>query len=491
MARLSPEIDHLLRRAGFGTSALDAQTYRDMSPAQAVSHLVDYEGRPDDVDERIGRPDHAQVNASNRDLFSPEIDIDDARQRWMFRMIHTRRPLQEKMALFWHNHFATGYSRLVVDAGTLHASKLLANRTGVLQGPQGQIELFRQYALGNFRNLLFEVAKDPAMLIYLDSQSNTKARPQENFGREIMELFTVGVGFYTEPDVYAAARVFTGWNLRASTEYLKDDYGDMNAYQEFFWRPDQHDTGPKTFSFPIYSDGSRTIPARAESDGLQDGIDLINALSMHPETARRFARKFWNFFVSEISPPDPAFVNAAADVYLQNRTEIRPMIRFILSSPWFTDPTVYNARYSWPVEYVVRSIKEVGWQNFSLDKVRSPMANMGQLLYEPPNVAGWHLGVNWFSTGTMLARTNFAATIAASQKDFLAVSLQSDNRSADGLLNAMLNRMTPAPFDQIPQQALMNYLLADGPWTGSETELRTRASGLARLLVGCAEYQLI
>jgi uncharacterized protein (DUF1800 family) len=279
--------------------------------------------------------------------------------------------------------------------------------------------------------------------------------------------------------------------MRASTEYLKDDYGDMNAYQEFSWRPDQHETGAKTFSFPIYSDGSRTIPARAESDGMQDGIDLINALSMHPETARRFARKFWNFLVSEISPPDPAFVDAVADVYLQNRTEIRPVIRFILSSPWFTDPNVYNARYSWPVEYVVRSIKEVGWQNLSLDKVRSPMANMGQLLYEPPNVAGWHLGVNWFSTGTMLARTNFAATIAASQKDFLAVSLQSEARSPDGLLNAMLTRMTPAPFDQIPQQALMNYLLADGPWTGSEAELRTRASGLARLLVGCAEYQLI
>jgi uncharacterized protein (DUF1800 family) len=491
MAQVNPEIDHLLRRAGFGASAQDAQTYRDMSFAQAVAHLVDYEGRPDDVDARIGRPDHALVNASERSLFSPDIDIDDARQRWMFRMVHTRRPLQEKMALFWHNHFATGFSRLVVDAGTLQAAKLLTHKPGTLQGPQGQIELFRQYALGNFRNLLLEIAKDAAMLIYLDGQVNTKAKPQENFGREIMELFTVGVGYYTEPDVYAAARVFTGWNLRSSTEYIKDDYGDMNAYYEFSWRPDQHDTGPKTFSFPIYSDGSRTIPARSESEGMQDGIDLINALSMHPETARRFARKFWNFFVSEISPPDPAFVDGAANVYLQNRTEIRPMIRYILSSPWFTEPSVRHARFSWPVEYVTRAIKEVGWQNLSLDRVRSPMANMGQLLYEPPNVAGWHLGVNWFSTGTMLARTNFAATMASSQKDFLAVSLQEQGRTADGLLNEMLTRMTPAPFDEAPQQALMAYLQADGGWTGSESQLSTRASGLARLLVGCSEYQLI
>src|SRR3954469_22581405 len=111
MSQLSPEIDHLLRRAGFGASPSEISTFRDMSMASGVSYLVDYEGRPDDVDARIGRPDHAQV--STRDLFAPDIDIEDARQRWLFRMIHTRRPLQEKMALFWHNHFATAYSKLV------------------------------------------------------------------------------------------------------------------------------------------------------------------------------------------------------------------------------------------------------------------------------------------------------------------------------------------------------------------------------------------
>src|SRR5688572_16957827 len=491
MARLNPEIDHLLRRAAFGASALEADTFRDMSLAQAVAHLVDYEGRPDDVDERIGRPDHAKVNASARDLFSPDIDIDDARQRWLFRMIHTRRPLQEKMTLFWHNHFATAFSKLAQDSGTLLGAKMLVHKPGVLRGPQGQIELFRQYALGNFRNLLLEVAKDPAMVIWLDGNTNTKAKPQENFGREIMELFTVGVGHYTEPDVYAAARVFTGWNLKPSVDYTNDDYGSMNAYQEFVWRPDQHDTGAKSFSFAVSPDGSRTIPARGESAGYQDGIDLINALAMHPETARRLARKFWGFFISEIQTPDPAFVEAVAQVYLQNRTEIRPVIRYILTSPWFTDPANYFARFAWPVEYVTRAIKEVGWQSLSLDKVRSPMAAMGMLLYEPPNVAGWHLGVDWFSTGTMLARANFAATVAAGQKEFLAASLAPQVNSAESLLTTMLDRVTPAPLDQGPQQALMTYLLADGAWRGTESELSTRASGLARLLVGCSEYQLV
>jgi uncharacterized protein (DUF1800 family) len=490
MARLDPQLDHLLRRAGFGVSEADARTFADMSLPAAVDHLVYYEGRPDDVDARIGRPDHARV--SSRDVFTPDIDIDDARQRWMFRMIHTRRPLQEKMALFWHNHFATAFGKLAADSGTLQAAKMLAHKkTGVLRGPQGQIELFRQYALGNYRDLLLHVARDPATLIWLDGKSNTKAKPQENFAREVMELFTVGVGNHTEADVYAAARVFTGWNLRPSAEYTKDDYGDMNAYQEFVFNAGEHDTRAKTFSFPIYADGGRTIPARSESEGAQDGVDLITALALHPETARRLARKFWHFLVSEIHPPDPAFVQSTAAVYLQNRTELRPVVRHVLNSAWFDNPAMRYARYSWPVEFVVRGIKELGWQGLSLDKVKAPMANMGMLLYEPPNVGGWPLGDGWFSTGTMLARTNFAATIAASQKAHLAVALESDGRTPEGLLAAMLDRVTPAPFDSTPQQALLSYLLAEADWTGSASQLETRAAGLARLLVGCSEYQFV
>jgi len=489
MAQLNPDIDHLLRRAGFGVSAADADTFRDMSTTEAIAYLVNYEGRPDDVDERIGRPDHVLV--ATKDLFAPDIDIEDARQRWLFRMIHTRRPLQEKMALFWHNHFATAFSKLAADSGTRQGAKMLAHKPGALRGPQGQIELFRQYALGNFRDLLIQVAQDPAMLVWLDGKSNTKAKPQENFGREIIELFTIGVGNYIEADVYAAARVFTGWNLRGSDDYRQDEYGDLNAYQEFVYNADQHDTGDKTFSFPIYANGSRTIAAGSESAGMQDGIDLITALATHPETGRRLARKFWNFFISEIHPPDPGFVESTAAVYRQGGTEIRPVVGYILSSPWFTDPAMRHARYSWPAEFVARAIREVGWQGFSLDKARSPLAAMGQQLFEPPNVGGWPLGAAWFSTGTMLARTNFAATLAASQKDFLAASLASDGQTPQGLLAAMLDRVTPAPLDSGPNQALMSYLAAAGTWTGSGEQLNTRAAGLARLLIGSSEYQLV
>ena len=220
-------------------------------------------------------------------------------------------------------------------------------------------------------------------------------------------------------------------------------------------------------------------------------MDLITALAVHPETARRLARKFWSFFISEIHPPDPAFVASAAAVYLQNGTEIRPVVRYALTSPWFDDPSMRHARYSWPPEFVARAIKEVGWQGFSLDKVRAPLANMGMLLFEPPNVGGWPLGAGWFSTGTMLARSNFAAALAASQKPFLAVALEPDGGTPPGLLAAMLDRVTPGPLDSAPQQALVTYLLAGGAWTGSAAQINTRAAGLARLLVASSEYQFV
>jgi uncharacterized protein (DUF1800 family) len=195
------------------------------------------------------------------------------------------------------------------------------------------------------------------MVIWLDGQFNTRAKPQENFGREIMELFTVGVGHYTEPDVYAAARVFSGWNIRKSEGYSSSD---PNAYHEFVYNADQHEVTAKTFSFPIYSSGDRTIPARSESAGMQDGLDLINALAVHPDTAKRLARKFWGFFISDIDAPDPAFVDATAAVYLQNRTEIKPVVRYILTSPWFTSQSARFARYRGRGSSSARSRKSAG-----------------------------------------------------------------------------------------------------------------------------------
>src|SRR5258706_2231392 len=258
------QIEHLLRRAGFGARPDELDTYGQMSISQAVDTLVNFERITTDVDSFIGKPGY--VNVTTRGQFSPQSTIVDSRQRWLFRMVHTDRPLQEKMTVFWHNHFATGYNKIAGTFGATEGARYLAAKSSEDPGRvTGQIEMLRENALGNFRDILVNIAKDTAMLVWLDGRTNTKAKPQENFAREIMELFTVGVGNYTEPDVYASARVFTGWNIRTSGE-VRDI---ATGYYEFVFNANQHETAAKAFTFPIYPDGGRTIPARTAADGLQ------------------------------------------------------------------------------------------------------------------------------------------------------------------------------------------------------------------------------
>ena len=355
------QIAHLLRRAGFGARPDELDFYTQFSIDGAVDALIDYQVVPEDVDSKIGKSGY--VGTTTRGVFSPNSNITDARQRWLFRMVHSDRPLQEKMALFWHNHFATGQAKIVATLGGTEGTRYMAAKaTEDPGGVRGQIELFRDMALGNFRDLLLEVAKDAAMLVWLDGRTNTKAKPQENFAREIMELFTMGVGNYTEPDVYAGARVFSGWNLQRP-----GTVADGSQHYEFIYNAGQHDTAAKTFSFPIYTNGSATIPARAQGDGMQDGIDFINALAANPNTGRYLARKLFRFFVSEFREPDAAFVERIAGVYLRSGYDMRAVMREVLLSAEFWEPRAFWARYSWPIEFVVRAIKDVGWTGFSVD----------------------------------------------------------------------------------------------------------------------------
>ena len=477
-------IEHLLRRAGFGASSAEFAAYSALSYNQAVDRLTNYQTVPDTVDSNIGKPEY--VGMTSRGQFSPNTVADDARQRWLFRMLHSERPLQEKMTLFWHNYFATGIDEVSGPVRGENGTRLMAaKKSEDPAGQRGQIELFRDFAVGNFRDLLVAVAQDPAMLIWLDGETNTKAKPQENFGRELMELFTRGVGFYTEEDVYAAARVFTGWNLN----YPADRYATSSAFA-FNYRGNQHDTSAKTFSFPVYADGSKTIPARSESSGLQDGIDLINALAMHPETARRLATKLYTFFVSETVAPDPAFIDDLASVYLQSGTVIKPVLQRLFTSPQFQNPSVFFTRYSWPVEYVVRAMKEAGWVGFSLGSTLTPLLNMGQRLFNPPDVAGWDLGQTWFSTGSMLARMNFGSTLAANQRFNLATAAAGARSTPREVVDYLLTRLTP-DLDKAVYSDLVAYAGAGITWSGSDAQLQSKTPGLVHLLLGSPDYQFI
>ena len=481
------QVEHLLRRAGFGARPDELALFREMTVSQAIDVLVNYDSVVDDVDSLINTAGYVQVTANG--AFSPQSNIVHARQRWLFRMVHTNRPLQEKMTLFWHNHFATGYNKIAGALGATEGTRYMAAKSSEDPGKvRGQIEMLRENALGNFRDILMNIAKDTAMLVWLDGRTNLKAQPQENFGREIMELFTVGVGNYTEADVYAAARVFTGWNLTRPGAAA-----DGTQHYEFIYNANQHETTAKTFSFAIYPDGGKTIPARAAAAGMQDGIDFINGLAAHPNTARYLATKLYRFFVSEFGAVNVTFVNRVASVYLQSGYDMRAVMREVLLSPEFQDESAYFARYAWPVELVVRALKDVGWTGYTVNDALTPLSNMGQILYEPPDVAGWDLGESWFSTGAMLARMNFASSLAANQKIKLATAVKDAGagKTPEQLLAYLSDQIVTAPQDASVATELNNYLHSTGAWTGADAQLQAKASGLVHLMVGSPEYQLV
>lgn len=486
MATTAQYIQHFLRRVGFGArpDEYDAILRNVTSQQQAAAIAVSYASVPDDVDSKIGQPGY--VGMTSNGAFSPATNLNDARQRWLFRMLHSNRPLQEKMTLFWHNHFATGANKISDELGENAGARYMAAKASEDPGRvRGQIEFLRDNALGNFRDILLGISQDVAMVAWLDGRTNTRRQPQENFAREIMELFTVGVGNYTEPDVYAGARVFTGWNLRRVGAN-----GDPAQHWEFFYDANQHDTDSKTFSFPIYADGGKTIPARSASNGMQDGIDLINALAGSRMTAYYLSTKMYKFFVNETTGPSGPVLEQLANVYLQSGYSIKALVQEILLLPEFFDDRTIYARYSWPVEFVVRAMKDWGWTGFSLNSTLTPLANMGQILYEPPDVAGWDQGQQWFSSGAMLARINFGSTLATNQRFNLTAAARGVGSTPDRLLSTVLGLSQVPTYDSGVATEMLTYLNANIRWTGSDSQLNTKLAALVHMIIGSPEYQL-
>ena len=431
----------------------------------AVAHLVDYEGRPDDVDERIGRPDHAQVSharsvrARHRHRRrAPALDVPHgpyAAAAAGKDGAVLAQPLRHRLQ--------QAGRRLGHDAGREDARA----QAGVLRGPQGQIELFRQYALGNYRDLLVEVAQDPAMLVWLDGKDNTKARPQENFGREVMELFssasaTTPSRTSTPPPASSPAGTCEVRGLqqrrvrgRQRLPGVRLQRGPARHRRQDVLLPDLRQRQPDDpVAQRVGGDAGRHRPdhgaGRAPRNRPPAGAEVLELLHQRGAPARSGLR-------------DQHRQRLPAE-----RHGIRPVVRYVLTSPWFTDPAVRHARYSWPADSSRGPSRRSGWQNFSLDQARAPMANMGMQLFEPPNVGGWPLGEGWFSTSTMLARSNFAAALASNQKAFLAAALQPDGRRRR-IAGAMLARVTPAPFDAAPQQALRPICSPAAPGRGARS----------------------
>jgi uncharacterized protein (DUF1800 family) len=432
------QIAHLLRRAGFGARPGELDAYARLGFNGAVARLVDYDQVPNTAVEQA-----VAVMEGELDLTR----LPSIQQIWLYRMLHTTRPLQEKMVLFWHDHFATGNSKV-----------------GRPELMYQQNKLFRAHALGSFRDLLRGVSRDPAMLRWLDGNSNRSARPNENYARELMELFTMGVGHYSEIDVREAARAFTGWFL--------------NRDLEFTFNARQHDSGAKTFL-------GRT--------GKWDGDDIINIILDQPATAEFIATKLYSYFVHD--HPSQATIRQLAERFRTSGYSIRELVRAIFLHPDFKSDDAYHAVVKSPAEYLIGSMHALGAEEF-LQNPQGILTRMGMNLYNPPNVAGWNWGLDWIGTNTLVERLNTAMTLTTQRGNTAArgmnpveIANQAGARSPEALVEALLDLLVDGDVDPAIHAGLVEFARV-GYRANSSEWLDRAARGTAHLIMATPIFQM-
>ncbi len=380
-----PAAAHLMRRAGFSASLEELDRMVQQGYPATLDELIDFEGVDDSAMERALADKQYQLA-----YYEPELEISfasllDLNREWLFRMIHTRHQLVEKMTLFWHDHFATSIEAVpLVDCISIRT-----NCPDGLPLLQIQNQTFREHALGNFKEMVRAIARDPAMIIFLDGFSNTAGAPNENWARELLELFTMGEGNgYTEEDVQEAARAFTGWTLSPLNYRF--------AYNLF-----THDHRyPKRFlGEEIYPSGNDPVP------GSRDGEAVIDIIFRQPQVAEFVTRKLWEFFVY----PDPSdqVIEPLAQLFRESGYELKPLMRAIFEHPHFLSNKAYRAKIKSPVELAVNSFRELSVQDPDNLPLVMFFFSLGQLLYLPPDVGGWTADRGWINTGTALGRYNF------------------------------------------------------------------------------------
>ncbi len=374
---------HLYRRAGFGLAPQEWLKLREMTFKDALEDLFARTQVPAGVLKAGETPDYTRKNISPKERMELQKqerqNVALVNVNWVKRMAAQKESaLLEKMCLFWHGHFAceTKFS-------------LLATK---------QLNTLRAHALGNFRELLLAIARDPSMIRYLNNQQNKKLSPNENFAREVMELFTLGRGNYTETDVKEAARAFTGWS--------------SNKTGEFFFRPRLHDYGTKTF---------------LGKTGDFDGADIIDIILEQPAAAEFICRKVYRYFVNE--KVDEARVQELADAFRKDY-DIGQLMRTIFSSDWFYDGENVGNRIKSPVELVAGIMRQLNVREIAPQGIIILQQALGQVLFRPPNVAGWPGGRYWIDNSTLLLRLNLAAAIfQAGEFNFeLAPELEQENK---------------------------------------------------------------
>jgi uncharacterized protein (DUF1800 family) len=444
---------HLLRRAAFGGTPAEVTEYAAMSHTEAVEKMLNfkYDG-------------NLAMNLERRlreDGYSP--DISDIAYWWMLTMARSRQPFQEKMTLFWHGHFTTQFSKV---------------RESVLLLQQNQ--LFRDNALGNFKDLTKKISRDPAMIEYLDGQSNLKGKTNENYARELMELFTLGIGNYTEQDIRESARAFTGWSY------------NNRAY---LFRANQHDTGNKTFMGQTGNFG---------------GDEIIDIIMSKEAVGRYITTKLWGFFV--YPDPEVEIVNRLTKVFFDSNYSIKEVMRSIFMSPEFFSEKAYRALVKSPIEYVVGMARQMDVTNMDIALARAA-AGMGQTLFNPPTVKGWDGELAWINSAYYFERVNTANGLAISRGQgngmrYNPYEIVADGQaktgtpdSAQTVVNSMVNVFLDGYINPDVVTALTGYLESGKKLTAKDFEdaatgkqqgraLDTRVRGTLHLIMSTPEYML-
>jgi hypothetical protein len=456
---------HLLRRAGFGGTQTEIARAAASSMDGAVDALLDFAP----ADSLPPVPDLYDPRTTLRDALAGGLrlrQLDDGRRRellteirkgerrsiialqhwWLNRMLATPAPLQEKMTLYFHGHFTTA-----------------AIQKGVTpQMAYDQNQLFRSNALGNLRELTWNVSIDPAMLIYLDNAGNDAQHPNENYARELMELFTLGVDRFSENDVRESARAWTGWRVNRPTGEAR-------------FVPARHDDGSKTFL-------GRT--------GNFSGRDVVEIIYSRPECAAFWASSLLNAFL--YNAPEPQLVDAVASLLSANDYELRPVISMLLRSNVFYSSRAYRALVTSPVQFVVGTYKALGLAAID-ERAQRALVQMGQILFYPPNVAGWPGGVNWLTSQTTIARENFVSGLVNASSATQPPWMQGPAMNASAAANRIVAEILCGDASTRAIAQLGAYL--DGAGTSalgtlSAENYQERLRGAAYLAMAMPAYQL-
>ncbi len=457
---------HLMRRAGFGADRSQLEELVSIGYEKVVERLVNPPDETPPADEHFL---HRRM---------PYVEVGGATPmpgaaNWLFHLMNTQRVLEEKMTLFWHQIFATSNSKIDND-----------------QTMSLQIHMFRENSLGNYKDLLIKLAQDPAMIFWLDNNENHKRAPNENWGRELLELFSLGVGNYTEQDVYECARAFTGWTIRAKIP--------RSPYNRFAWnyqfRPEEHDFGEKTF---------------LGHTGALNGEDIIDIILRQPACPRFIARHLYNFFVAD-EPPVPAWqveppldsnaIEVLADALVESDFEIKPVLKTLFNSQFFKD-SMYTKVKS-PIEVIVGTLRATG-DLLGPDPRLVPFGQypeyMGQGLHNPPSVEGWHTGKEWVNTGSVVKRINFVADhfsnteLPGVQKIAKYVTSYGNSLSPELLVERCLLFMGPVKASDETMAELIEHAQKEGElsWDDEEEYRRgvSRIADLLALIGSTIEYQ--